>query len=168
VNDAQGYSSWSSRARNDHAPQTARFVKRDSMKITVLTNGPLLVEVSSQICDQNGKPYALQTAAKVALCRCGASLDKPFCDGSHARVGFLASAQRPPTAPPPSASAQPTPSASAPTRLATAASPPMLRTKSEAPATLMTAPSNSAAVATWENEGGNSNGRSAAKPKGSR
>ena len=58
------------------------------MKITALTNGPLLIEGQSELIDQNGKTYTPQNAAKFALCRCGGSSKKPFCDGTHAKNGF--------------------------------------------------------------------------------
>lgn len=58
------------------------------MKITALTNGPLLVDGDCSLVDQNGKAYVPQNAAKFALCRCGASAQKPFCDGAHAKNGF--------------------------------------------------------------------------------
>lgn len=58
-------------------------------KITARTNGPLLIEPDGvTLCDQNGKAYATPNAAKFALCRCGGSANKPFCDGTHAKTGF--------------------------------------------------------------------------------
>jgi CDGSH-type Zn-finger protein len=62
--------------------------KESIMKITARTNGPLLVEGETQLIDQNGKAYVLQNAMKFALCRCGGSSKKPFCDGTHANNGF--------------------------------------------------------------------------------
>ena len=60
-----------------------------SIKITALTNGPLLIEGDSvTVADQNGKPYVPPNASKFALCRCGGSGKKPFCDGTHAKNGF--------------------------------------------------------------------------------
>lgn len=58
------------------------------MKITALTNGPLIVEGQPQLIDQNGKAYAPKNPTKFALCRCGGSAKKPFCDGAHAKNGF--------------------------------------------------------------------------------
>jgi CDGSH-type Zn-finger protein len=58
------------------------------MKITAKTNGPLLVEGAIDLVDQNGKAYAAPNATKFALCRCGGSSKKPFCDGTHAKNGF--------------------------------------------------------------------------------
>ena len=40
------------------------------------------------LTDADGNKYDLTGKQAVALCRCGASVNKPFCDGSHNRVGF--------------------------------------------------------------------------------
>lgn len=64
------------------------------MKITALTNGPLLVEGQLELVDQNGKAYAAPNPVKFALCRCGGSASKPFCDGTHAKNGFQCPPQR--------------------------------------------------------------------------
>jgi CDGSH-type Zn-finger protein len=59
-------------------------------KITVRRNGSLLVEGDDvTVVDWNGKEYPL-AKRPFSLCRCGASTRKPFCDGSHSRVGFAA------------------------------------------------------------------------------
>lgn len=59
------------------------------MKITVRNNGPLRVEGDNlMISDESGTTYGLAGRTAVSLCRCGASASKPFCDGSHNRVGF--------------------------------------------------------------------------------
>ena len=59
-------------------------------KITVRQNGNLLVEGDDvTLVDWNGKEYPL-AKRPFALCRCGASTRKPFCDGTHSRVGFAA------------------------------------------------------------------------------
>jgi CDGSH-type Zn-finger protein/uncharacterized Fe-S cluster protein YjdI len=49
-------------------------------------DGPLLVRGNLEITSGTGRVVARVTTAR--LCRCGASQSKPFCDGSHARVGF--------------------------------------------------------------------------------
>ena len=60
-----------------------------SSKITVRKNGPLLLEGEDlQILDPTGKTYGLAGRTAVALCRCGQSNNKPFCDGSHNHHGF--------------------------------------------------------------------------------
>jgi len=51
-------------------------------------NGPLFVRGAVRIVDPDGR--LIREATRVALCRCGASENKPFCDGSHRRVGFTA------------------------------------------------------------------------------
>jgi CDGSH-type Zn-finger protein len=54
-------------------------------------NGPLVVEGPVRVVDAEGRPLPLDPAkSNVALCRCGHSARKPFCDGSHNRVGFAA------------------------------------------------------------------------------
>ena len=50
------------------------------------TDGPLRVRGNLEITSGTGRVVARVTQAR--LCRCGASANKPFCDGSHARVGF--------------------------------------------------------------------------------
>jgi len=57
-------------------------------KIDVRNNGPLRIEGSFTIHDQDGKEFGLAGRTVISLCRCGHSANKPFCDGSHARVGF--------------------------------------------------------------------------------
>lgn len=56
------------------------------LKITPTSNGPLLVQGAIEVCTGTGRTVTRTT--QTALCRCGASNNKPFCDGSHVRVGF--------------------------------------------------------------------------------
>jgi CDGSH-type Zn-finger protein len=58
------------------------------VKIQVLENGPLLVTGSFQIVDHQGNPVKAPKESVVALCRCGGSTTKPFCDGTHSKIGF--------------------------------------------------------------------------------
>jgi CDGSH-type Zn-finger protein len=62
-------------------------------KITVRNNGPLRIEGDFEILDQTGAAYDLAGRTVISLCRCGHSQNKPFCDGSHARVGFQSECQ---------------------------------------------------------------------------
>jgi len=58
--------------------------------IKVRENGSLLVEGDDvTLVDWNGQPYQL-AKRPFSLCRCGASTRKPFCDGTHSRIGFAA------------------------------------------------------------------------------
>lgn len=54
--------------------------------IRLSANGPLLVEGLQRFANSRGEP--IETKKMVALCRCGGSSNKPFCDGTHARIGF--------------------------------------------------------------------------------
>jgi CDGSH-type Zn-finger protein len=61
------------------------------VKITVRRNGPYRVEApegSIEMVDADGKPYDLTGKPAFSLCRCGGSVNKPFCDGTHSRIGF--------------------------------------------------------------------------------
>jgi CDGSH-type Zn-finger protein len=49
-------------------------------------SGPLWVRGGIAIASQDGTPYEIRN--RVTLCRCGASSNKPFCDGTHASFGF--------------------------------------------------------------------------------
>ncbi len=59
--------------------------------ITVLKNGPYLVNGPIVLKDSQGKAFPAKPS--VALCRCGASTTKPFCDGAHSKIGFQAAEQ---------------------------------------------------------------------------
>ncbi len=56
------------------------------LSIRALANGPLLVEGNLTLTSGHGLPT--WSGTRVALCRCGESANKPFCDGTHALVGF--------------------------------------------------------------------------------
>jgi CDGSH-type Zn-finger protein len=53
-------------------------------------NGPYVIDTDdARVIDWNGTEY--QVGRKpIALCRCGASSTKPFCDGTHSKIGFAA------------------------------------------------------------------------------
>jgi CDGSH-type Zn-finger protein len=57
--------------------------------VTVSRRGPLLVQGASSIelVDARGNSFPVEKDS-IALCRCGASDNKPFCDGSHRACGF--------------------------------------------------------------------------------
>ncbi len=57
--------------------------------ITPLPNGPYLVRGPIRIVDPEGNEVPIERQT-VALCRCGASTTKPFCDGTHSKIGFQA------------------------------------------------------------------------------
>ena len=56
-----------------------------SVKITIRNNGPYVVEGDFTLVDPEGNEVPL---IKRALCRCGGSTMKPFCDGTHSKIGF--------------------------------------------------------------------------------
>lgn len=58
------------------------------VKITVHLNGNLKVEGDAELVDHEGNEIETKEGAPFFLCRCGHSQRKPFCDGSHKRVGF--------------------------------------------------------------------------------
>jgi CDGSH-type Zn-finger protein len=60
--------------------------------ITVRPNGPYLVKGSYEILDADGNPFTVERE-QIALCRCGGSTNKPFCDGTHSKIGFEAATQ---------------------------------------------------------------------------
>jgi CDGSH-type Zn-finger protein len=61
-----------------------------AVKVTIRPNGPYLVEGDMELVDVNGNKVDTTGKPRVALCRCGASVTKPFCDGTHSKVGFQA------------------------------------------------------------------------------
>jgi CDGSH-type Zn-finger protein len=67
--------------------------ERDVATITPYRDGPLIVRGPFRVVDQDGVEIELDRTT-VALCRCGRSARKPFCDGSHKLVGFSAPSGR--------------------------------------------------------------------------
>jgi CDGSH-type Zn-finger protein len=58
--------------------------------IRIRRNGPYVLEGEDvTVVDWEGRPYPIDRRP-VALCRCGASTTKPFCDGTHSTIGFSA------------------------------------------------------------------------------
>lgn len=58
----------------------------DVLRVRLAPNGPILVEGPLQLIAAGDTA----TGRKGALCRCGSSRSKPYCDGTHATVGFAA------------------------------------------------------------------------------
>ncbi len=56
--------------------------------VKVRNNGPLRIEGDFVVLDAEGRPFGLAGRTNVALCRCGQSESKPFCDGAHGKAGF--------------------------------------------------------------------------------
>lgn len=59
--------------------------KDSLLKIKVLPNGPFLIQSPVDIILADGTTVTKDNAA---LCRCGASKNKPYCDGTHLKIGF--------------------------------------------------------------------------------
>jgi CDGSH-type Zn-finger protein len=53
-----------------------------------LTSGPYKVQGPFDLVDQDGSTIPVPAGKPVFLCRCGGSTNKPFCDGTHSRIGF--------------------------------------------------------------------------------
>lgn len=62
--------------------------RKGLLTVTPLKDGPLLLNGSVEICTGTG--HTINRTTKTALCRCGASGNKPYCDGSHRKVNFQA------------------------------------------------------------------------------
>lgn len=80
------------RKQIDACPSGALSYKTDSGKndakveIQTLKNGPLMIKGDCEMRDSDGNLKKL--SGNNALCRCGASNDKPFCDGTHTKINF--------------------------------------------------------------------------------
>jgi len=55
--------------------------------IEVIKNGPYIVKGEVELIDSDGNKFPVEK--RMALC-CGASIEKPFCDGTHSKIGFQA------------------------------------------------------------------------------
>jgi len=61
-------------------------LSQDAPQIRASADGPLLVSGGVRVVDAGGS--VLFEGEKAALCRCGGSANKPFCDGTHKKIGF--------------------------------------------------------------------------------
>lgn len=85
--------------------QPARHLPPDAVTIRCREHGPLVVEMPTaagfaglrvRVTDHEGREFALPEGKRaVALCRCGQSQTRPFCDGSHKQCGFSAAERAP-------------------------------------------------------------------------
>jgi len=65
-------------------------VRNPVVTIKLRKNGPYKIESEEvRVVDWNGAEYTIDRWP-IALCRCGASTQKPFCDGTHSKIGFEA------------------------------------------------------------------------------
>jgi CDGSH-type Zn-finger protein len=72
----------------------------EKLTIRLRENGPLVLPAKFKIVDHQGNEFVLPAGKEnIALCRCGASKVKPFCDGSHKACGFAAGELAPPPSP---------------------------------------------------------------------
>jgi len=63
----------------------------ETIVIRCRENGPYLLQGPIKVVDHQGNEFTLPPSKdNIALCRCGKSTKKPFCDGSHRTVGFCA------------------------------------------------------------------------------
>jgi CDGSH-type Zn-finger protein len=72
-----------------HSAQDPSDGERVTVTVTPYENGPLIVRGPVELLTQDGR--RIDPGRKtIALCRCGRSATKPFCDGSHKAVRFQA------------------------------------------------------------------------------
>jgi CDGSH-type Zn-finger protein len=70
-------------------PRPDEFAPGGKLTVTPLANGPVLVKGSLEVRSADGVTSSYHEG-QAALCRCGASSKKPFCDGTHKKIGFSA------------------------------------------------------------------------------
>ncbi len=71
------------------------------LKLTVARNGPLRIQGARELIESgelqiawnDGTPVEPANLNAFSICRCGASANKPFCDGKHTKAGFEAAAE---------------------------------------------------------------------------
>jgi len=69
----------------------------EPVTIIVRPSGPYRIKGPITLVDAEGNEFTIDTSREfVALCRCGGSANKPFCDSSHKTIGFQAETTAPP------------------------------------------------------------------------
>jgi CDGSH-type Zn-finger protein len=69
--------------------KTEKEKQMADVTIRATKNGPYLVRGPIELLDTTGNKIKVEKET-IALCRCGGSTTKPFCDGTHSRIGFQA------------------------------------------------------------------------------
>ncbi|NNE26440.1 MAG: hypothetical protein HKN09_06320 [Saprospiraceae bacterium] len=59
---------------------------QDNVPVQIIDGGPIMIQSTCKIIHKDGSEELREN--KVALCRCGASTNKPYCDGSHRQIEF--------------------------------------------------------------------------------
>ena len=68
----------------------------ENLTIRCRDDGPYVIQGAITVVDASGKPFTIPAGKDVvALCRCGASKNRPFCDGTHKSAGFKAAERAP-------------------------------------------------------------------------
>src|ERR1044071_3268097 len=80
----------SSQQRRDILNHLAVTEDLVAVKITIKPNGPYRVEPADgiELYGADGSKFDLTGKPGISLCRCGGSVNKPFCDGTHSKIGF--------------------------------------------------------------------------------
>ncbi|UCC72143.1 MAG: CDGSH iron-sulfur domain-containing protein [Gemmatimonadota bacterium] len=73
----------------DAKPMPEGFEPGGQLTVTPLANGPVLVKGSLEVRSADGATSSFHDS-QAALCRCGGSGKKPYCDGTHKKIGFVA------------------------------------------------------------------------------
>jgi uncharacterized Fe-S cluster protein YjdI len=73
-------------ATKDETPHKVVAEPAQIMKIEVTASGPYRIQSECLIVHSDGREET--KTGTVSLCRCGASVNKPYCDGSHRKIGF--------------------------------------------------------------------------------
>lgn len=76
-------------------------MNQPKLKFTVARNGPLRIQGARELIESgelriewsDGTPVEPANLNAFSICRCGASANKPFCDGTHTKAGFEAAAE---------------------------------------------------------------------------
>jgi CDGSH-type Zn-finger protein len=89
VADADRLNRRVARGGGGYLPSVDRRNAAAPVRVTPYQDGPYLIRGAFELTDQDGK--VIETGRRtIALCRCGRSQTRPFCDGTHKLVGFVA------------------------------------------------------------------------------
>ncbi len=76
---------WNKDAEHKQGEEQSKSVQNE---VRIMKDGPVLIKGDFSITGSDGKP--IKTMKMASICRCGMSMNMPFCDGSHRKNGFTA------------------------------------------------------------------------------